>query len=277
MKATIVKNSFLRLALVLLLSCGSGVLFLSFTSGKITSDFWKQLGIDESSGTEHIKKTFLQGYLSYGRAKVGSGDKVAIAADLLKYTRNVMESEAFRSAYEQERENRKPVASGNAAPKTKEQLQQELIKETEESIASYEQMIKTMGPDIQKSLGEAMQALKEQLKSYRDPENEMLTYMLQAEQMQFQEENRQHIKNLQNWESAYPADHRKFVKNRLEKFLQLTADVDYDAALKEVNGKKKFVDPVYESKPKEWKMAYRSGREVTETARKFVKQWLTEI
>jgi hypothetical protein len=50
-------------------------------------------------------------------------------------------------------------------------------------------------------------------------------------------------------------DHRKMIKARLESFLQITADVDYNAALKEEYRQKKFVNSVYEKKPAEWKMA----------------------
>lgn len=271
------KNNFFRLTLLSLLICVMSMLSLSFSYRKVTSDLWNQLGIDEGSGLEQVKRSFLEGYFYHGRAKVLSGDKVAIANDLLKYAKAYVNSSAFKEAYELERENRKPVSDLPEGPKTKEQLQQKLIMDTKQAIAQYEQMIPQMPAESRESLKEGMDALKEQLTSYEDPENPMLDYMAQNEQMVYEATSRKHVESLKKWEGEYPANHHQFIKKRLEKFLELTRDVDYSAALKEQYGKMRFVNPVYEQKPAEWKMAYRSGKEVTETARTFARQWLNEI
>ena len=63
----------------------------------------------------------------------------------------------------------------------------------------------------------------------------------------------------------------------MEEFLQVTADVDFNAALKEEYRVKKFVNPTYEKKSNEWKMAYRAGKPVVEAARSFVSSWLEEL
>ena len=59
--------------------------------------------------------------------------------------------------------------------------------------------------------------------------------------------------------------------------LEITKDVDYNAELKEINNKKKFVNASYEAKRPEWKMAFRAGKEVTEVTRAFAEQWLDEL
>ena len=59
--------------------------------------------------------------------------------------------------------------------------------------------------------------------------------------------------------------------------LDVTKDVDFNASLKEQYGKKKFVNPAYEAKRPEWKMAFRAGKEVTEMTRAFAQQWLNEL
>ena len=53
--------------------------------------------------------------------------------------------------------------------------------------------------------------------------------------------------------------------------------MDFNAELKDQNGKKKFVNPVYEAKRPEWKMAFRAGADVTELTRAFALQWLEEL
>ena len=69
----------------------------------------------------------------------------------------------------------------------------------------------------------------------------------------------------------------QLIKTRLFKFLEVTKDIDYNAQLTERNGKKYFANPKYEGKSGQWKMAFRAGKEVTETARTFVQEWLKEL
>lgn len=271
------KHSIKKLFLFALIMSVISMLSVSFSYRKVTSDLWGQLGINEESGLEHIKRSFLEGYFSHGRAKVLSGDKVAIASDLLAYTKEYINSEAFEIAYELERESRKPVSELAYAPKTKEQLQQQLISDTKDALKQYEQMIANMGPENRESMEETLEVYREQLRSYEDPDNPMLDYLVQTEQVNFEAQNRGFQEELKRWEEEYPADYNEMVKKRLERFLELTEDVDYEAALKEQYGLKKFVNPEYEKKPAEWKFAYRSGKEVTETARAFAQQWLSEI
>ncbi len=59
--------------------------------------------------------------------------------------------------------------------------------------------------------------------------------------------------------------------------LETTKDVDFNAKLTEQYGKKRFVNPAYEAKSAEWKMAFRAGKEVTEVTRSFAQQWLNEL
>ncbi len=47
--------------------------------------------------------------------------------------------------------------------------------------------------------------------------------------------------------------------------------------LKEEYRMKKFVNPAYEKKPAEWKMAYRAGKPAVDAARTFAKAWLAEL
>ena len=82
---------------------------------------------------------------------------------------------------------------------------------------------------------------------------------------------------LKEWEEQYPANHMLFVKHRLQKFLEETKEIYFNAELTLKGGKKVFVNPKYEGKNRRWKMAYRAGKEVVEPAREFVQLWITEI
>jgi uncharacterized protein YdaT len=83
--------------------------------------------------------------------------------------------------------------------------------------------------------------------------------------------------DLAKWKETYPEDYRPIIKNRLQKFIELSGTVDFNAELKEVYSKQKFVNPAYEAKSSEWKQIFRSGKEVTEVTRKFAQQWLAEL
>lgn len=252
---------------------------LSFTIRSSPVNLWSQLGISESAGLENIKRTFLEGYLySYGASaakKIATGDRVAVLQDLMLYTRQYVSSENFKKEYENARRSAKPVPP--VTPKSKEEIQKERIAELNKSIAEGQKSMQTLPADLVETFKEVQQMLKDQVKDYEDPQSPMLIMLADAEQFNYQNALRQYEINLEAWEKAYPADHSEMIKARLRRFLELTEGIDFNAALREEYRLKKFVNPVYEQKPAEWKMAYRSGKPVVDAARSFAQQWLVEL
>lgn len=252
---------------------------LSFTFKKAPATIWSQLGISENTGLENIKKSFLEGYLySYGASaakKIAVGDRVAVVNDLLVYCKEYVNSSSFIKDYENARIASKPVKPQD--PKTKEQIQKERIADLNRSIAEGEKSMKTLPPDLIEPFKEVQQMLKDQITDYENPQSPMLTMLADAEQYSYKTAVQQYETNVKNWENEFPEDHSKMIKARLEKFLELTKDVDFNAALKEEYRMKKFVNPVYERKPDEWKMAFRSGKPVVDAARAFASQWISEL
>jgi hypothetical protein len=252
-------------------------LSLGFTHTSISP--WTQLGIPEKTGIENIRQSFLEGYLySYGASaakKIATGDRVSVAQDVLNYSKAYVNSPEFIKAYEQSRHSNMPVKP--LPPKTKEQIQQEKIAELDKSISEGEKSMKSLPKDLIEPFKEVQQMLLDQKKDYENPDSEMLAYLVDAEKYTYKNARDQYESQMIQWQKDFPADHRTMVKARLEKFLQLTAEVDFDATLKEVNHMKKFVNPIYENKPNEWKMAYRAGKPVVDMARTFASQWLMEL
>jgi len=70
-----------------------------------------------------------------------------------------------------------------------------------------------------------------------------------------------------------PADPNELIKKRLEKFMEISATVDFEATL---NGTQ-FANPDYEKKSDQWKMCYRAGKAVITAAREEVAAWLKEL
>jgi hypothetical protein len=249
-----------------------------FTLNKPASP-WNQLGITEGRATENIRQSFIEGYLySYGASSaknIASGDRAAVALDVLNYTKTYVNSPAFIKAYEEARKASTPVKP--LPPKTKEQIQHEKIAELDKTIADGEKSMKTLPKDLIEPFKEVQQMLNDQKKDYENPESEMLALLVTSENYMHANAVTKYENDLKQWQKDYPADHKMMIKTRLETFLQITADVDYNASLKEVYRQKKFVNPAYENKPDEWKMAYRAGRPAVDAARNFAKAWLTEL
>lgn len=254
-------------------------ILLSFKSRSILPDVWSRLGISESVGSNNIKKSFLEGYMySYGASsakKIAVGDRVAVAMDILNYTKTFVTSQQFKKEYDVHRESRKPQKPNE--PKTKQQIQKERIDELNKALAENDKAIQNVPNDMKASMREVQNVLKEQLKQYEDPNNELLIMMAEGEKMSYESALQNYKLSLSKWESEYPEDHKLMLKARLEKFIQLAESVDFNAALKEVNGKQKFVNPEYERKPSEWKAAYRAGKPVIDAAKNFAKQWVSEL
>jgi len=248
------------------------------TSQNIADDFWKQLGMSKDQGTDAVKQSFLNGYLYYYAAKnaknIATNNRVAIAKDLLSYTKQYVSSPAFKKEYNQMRNGGKPEAPEEKVI-TKEEVRKEKIAETEKSIKKTEEIMKQ--PNMKSIMQPSLEIMKKNLQDYKEPNSKMIEMYYKSEVMQQEQANESYKMRLATWEKEYPADHREKIKERLQKFLDLSATVDFNAELKQVGNKKKFVNPVYEGKAYDWKQIYRAGKELIEPARQFAEQWVKEL
>jgi len=254
------------------------VFLVGFTTDKSTTP-WTRLGISENKAMENIRQSFIEGYLyTYGASSaknVALGDRASLALDVLNYTKSYVNSPGFIKAYEDARIAATPVKP--APPRSKEQIQKEKIAELEKTIAEGEQSMKTLPKDLVEPFKEVQQMLKDQKKDYENPDSEMLALFVTSEGYTYTNAKARYEEEVDRWEKEYPSDYKKMITSRLEEFLQVTADVDFNAQLKEEYRLKKFVNPAYEKKSAEWKMAYRAGKPAVEAARAFAKAWLAEL
>ena len=134
-----------------------------------------------------------------------------------------------------------------------------------------------MTPEIAKSMQGVLEMFRQNLKEYKDPNSQMIDLFYQGEVMNIESSLKSYQERLKEWEKNYPADHRLFVKARLQKFISLAKTVDFNAELKTVNGKRKFVNPTYEGKSYEWNQIYMAGKEVIDAAVQAAGQWIKEL
>ena len=78
-------------------------------------------------------------------------------------------------------------------------------------------------------------------------------------------------------DAVWPPDARTLIAGRLRHFLEVSKDVAYSAPLTEQGGKRVFVDPALEAKPREWKLCFRAGKPATDAARSFAQKWLSDL
>ena len=265
--------------LIMAMLAASSFFVLSFTvARKIGDDFLKQLGISQQDANGMITNSFLGSYFDqYGvrNAKnIASGDRATIVKDLLIYTKAHVNSGDFIREYNTLKEKNKPKFEKLATP---DEVQKNLIEQSRKMVADMEKNGKNADASMQKVYDEMLTNARKQLKEVEDPNYKyFLNYREHyPEMVKSQEAANKGV--VDEWEKKYPADHLQFIKTRLNQFLEVTADISFDAQLFEKNGKKYFVEKQFENKGNQWKMAFRAGKEVVEPARIFVQQWLEEI
>ena len=269
----------LKLLSIILLTALLSIFLFSFsTSRSMADDIWKQLGMTRDQGLDGVKQSFLNGYLYYYGAKnarnIALNNRAAVAKDLLTYTKQYVSSPVFKGEYEKLRRDAKPEAEVEKI-RTKEEIRKEKIAETEKSIAKTEEIMKQK--DMPKIMQPTLDMLKKTLQEYKEPNNKYIESFYQYELRESEDRKRSYQERLARWEKEYPADFNLKIKERLQQFLTLSATVDFDAELKQVGGKKKFVNPTYEGKSYDWKQIYRAGKDVIEPARGFAEKWLLEL
>ena len=267
-----------RLGLAGMLLVTLSISFFSFTVNKLTGDFLQQLGLSKANADEKIVNSLLGGYVdTYGLSNVKNialGNRTAVTKDLLAYIKQYAGSAAFKKEYATLKEKNKPALSTVQTP---EAFKKEAIEQLKKAVAEMEGYYKnadaSLKPIFEKSLADG----KKQLKDAEDPNNKIyLNYAKNYDQFVKGNEERNKFM-LKSWEETYPDNQLLYIKKHLQNFLTNTADIDFAAETVNKNGKKIFVNPVYERKANYWKMAYRAGKEVVEPSRAFVTQWLEEI
>lgn len=256
-------------------------LFSSFQARLAGEEVWKMLGISQKSGTEGIKQSFLNGYLYYYGARniknIALNERGAVARDLLDYTRQYISSPEFKTQYEQMRAKAKPTEPILKPLRTKEEIQKDEVARLEKGIKDTEKTLKEVSAEMAKSIQPVLDMQKQMLKEYKDPANPIFASIAESEKYSQESAINSYKENTSRWQKEFPEDLNSFVAGKLQKMLDATKGIDYNAALVEKYGKKRFVNPAYERKGTEWKQGFRAGKDVTETARAFAQKWLNEL
>lgn len=268
----------LRVSLVIFILTLMSLFLFSFTIRKINNDFLAQLGITKAEADQKIVNGFLHGYVdAYGVRNVKNilvGNRSAVVKELLNYAKTYASSEAFKKAYNALKQNEKPTQNKIQTP---DEMRKETIEQYKKSIADLEITVKKADANTKPVFEKILADARKELKNAEDPNNKsILSYTKNYPQM-LKDMQTSYDAQITDWELKYPTNQLIYIKRSLQKFLDETKDIDFGASLTDKGGKKVFTNPNYESRSKQWKMAFRAGKEVIDPARIFVQQWLEEI
>ena len=268
----------LRLHIIAFLLMTLSLFLFSFSVHKYYDDLFKQLGIEKTAADQKITKSLLGGYPDvYGihnAKQIAIGNRSAVVKDLLDYTKKYTATESFKKEYADLKQSNKPVEYTIESP---EEMRKNMIDQFRKSIVEMEAAVKKADGATKQIFENIVADSKKQLKDAEDPNNKLIKNYSNNYSQLLKSYQDSYDLQLVEWESKYPTNEMLFVKQRLIRFLDETKDIDFNAELTNRNGKKIFVNPAYEHRGKNWKMAFRAGKEVVEPARAFVKQWADEI
>lgn len=208
-----------------------------------------------------------------GAAKaLPAGRRAEVVTTLCGKAKAYVQSETFRKRYEAWRKDRGPQAP--EAKKTLARMKAEQQKQQEEAnkgMKEAEAALKMLPKEAQE---QARAAFAEMRKAQGGMPKISDAQLQQAEDYRAQAAQRDYQDALQRMP---PADPKALVRKALQTALAETDGLDYGAALTTEYGKKRFTNPAFEGKGDLWKKGYRAGREATEAARGFARQWLAEL
>ncbi|HTH30205.1 MAG TPA: hypothetical protein VL946_02595 [Lacibacter sp.] len=251
---------------------------ISFTLRSLSDDFLKQLGLTKPGAEEKIRQGILGGSIDVygikGLKNIATGNRVAVANDILTYTKKYVITADFLKNYNEMRDYYKPKFQKLQTP---EEMRAEAVANHKKGIAQIEETIKKSDAANKSIFEKVLITAKEDLKKVEDPNSKHNAAYAKNYEQGVKQNQQNYDRQIADWEAKYPSNHLLYVKKRLQEFLNETADIDFEAELITKNGKKYFVNRAYESKGNRWKMAFRAGKDVITTARTFAERWMNEI
>jgi hypothetical protein len=242
------------------------------------ADVLSQIGITPAAAKEAVDSIINNGIINPGLSskafKLLSPAARADAATMgVAWLKTYVGTDEFKQQYAKIRINRKP-----AAPTFEGTPEDELRKadaEQAQQVEDSKKALASLPPEQRKQIEDAMKQAQEMAAKMDTPE--MRKMRLDAIKSKRDQETREYQKALADWQRTFPENPNAAIANRLREFLATSADIDFNAKLKPIDGRMLFENSTYQNKPAGWKLCYRAGREATTAARAAVQTWLKEL
>jgi hypothetical protein len=248
------------------------------TLAAAAQDHLATLGISEGRAREAVFDSFMSDAVSIAGKPAAfiampPAARVALVNFALNLARAFAESDEFKRRYADHREANgpEPLPEGQTA----DAIFAKQRAGFENQVAEMRKLFDQITPAQRATLEEGWKQMRDQFDEMEKGERrKQIEANLNAERA---EQVRQRDAAVKEFEKVYPADPRALVAGRLRRFLDVTKDVDFTAALVEKNKIKVFADPALEARPAEWKMCFRAGKPATDAARTFAQKWLNDL
>jgi hypothetical protein len=235
-----------------------------------------RLGLTEPQAHELFSRSLEDGGLSMGSSAAKAfvalppAARAALVDAGFAWTKAYVSSAAFKTAYLRSRDEQKPTppsfdGSVDDEVKRKQDEQAKSLAESRAALAS-------LPADQRAQLEAIFKASEAQMK---DPQ--MIALMRQGVELDRAQAQQSYQADLERWQKTMPADPNVLVARRLRSFLDLSASVDFAAKLQGTGTEQRFVDEDYQSKPSDWKMCFRAGKDAVTAARADATSWLKEL
>jgi nitrogen fixation protein FixH len=242
------------------------------------ADVLSQLGITLESAKEAVGSVLTAGVNNPGLPAqafklMPPAARAQTATAGVAWLKTYVASPDFKRQYAQLRQTRKPEAP--TWETTPEQEVQRAEDDQKRQLEESKRAIASLPADQRKAVEEGLKAAVEMTAKMNTPE--MRKMRLDGIKASRAAEATEYNDAVAKWKQDYPDDPKPIIVKRLREFLQLSADVDFNAKLKTGSGTSTFENPAYQAKSSQWKLCYRAGREATAAARTAVQAWLTEL
>jgi hypothetical protein len=262
--------------LLVIVTVSTFVMYSFTTFNSRVDDIFKTLGIPAANAKDHIWKSFAGRYFSFPTGanikNVPADKRVAAIQEIGAYIKEYLLSADFNKQYEAFREQRRPLSPATMHERIKAQ-----IADYNQQLSESQLRNKTADPELKPLYEASIKMYKQLITSLENAYDPDYSRQIEGMTIQYDYDMGDYAYRMKQFEKEYPADVRAFIKLRLREFIQLSTNVDFNAQLVEKNGKKKFINHVYESKSEIWKYCFRAGKQSTEAARALAEQWLKEI
>jgi hypothetical protein len=241
-------------------------------------DVLSQLGITLDAAKEAIGSVITAGIYNPGLPAqafklMPPALRAQAATAGVAWLKTYVASPDFKRQYLQVRDAHKPDPPTYDA--TPEQQLQKADEEQKQQLEESKQAIAGLPAEQRKAMEAALKNAADLAAKMNTPESRKKR--LDDIRTDRAERAKEYDEAVTKWKQQYPDDPKPVVARRLREFLQLSADVDFDAKLKTQDGRSTFENPAYQAKSSQWKMCFRAGKEATTAARAAVQAWLTEL
>ena len=243
---------------------------------KRIDNIFNTLGIPESDVNIYVWKSIASNRMIFpaitGLKNYPASKRAEALREIASHVKAYFFTSGFNKQYQRFREQHKP-----AAPASINDRKQKLIEEYTISMRLSEQAFKNASKEMKAVFETSTKTFRQYLDAIDNIHDPLHAKVMEGVYTQYDYDMGDYLYRLKEYEKEYPADVIGFIKLRLKHFLAITQEIDFNAAVIEINGKKQFVRQEFETKPAIWKACYRAGKTSTETAREIASDWMLEL